>query len=67
MALEKTTTVRVDADIAAMIAAIAWYREVPASEIVSPLVRDHIAQEFGSLPDLIKQRFLPQELESISN
>jgi hypothetical protein len=55
----QTTTIRIDSQLAAMIAAIAFHRDVTASEIVSPMIRRKIENEFDSLPEFLKAKFAP--------
>ena len=52
----KTTLVRVQKDLADMIAVIAWFDRTSAHRIIDPLVRSQVASRFRKLPQGVRDR-----------
>lgn len=55
-----TTTTRLESEVAAMLAAVAWDCKVPAASILTPMIRVRVTGWFNELPEEIRRRFVPE-------
>jgi hypothetical protein len=56
-----TSTTRIASDVAAMVHAVAWHKNLSAAELLTPLVRQQVTEMFNALPDEVRRVYLARQ------